>query len=556
MPKVALGLDFGTESVRAVLVDVASGRELGAGVEPYAHGVMERSLAGKKLPPDFALQHPQDYLDGLALALKRAFKTARVKPAAIVGIGVDFTACTVLPADARGEPLCFKKAFAKQPHAYVKLWKHHAAQDQASRANELARQRGEKFLKRYGAGLSCEWLQPKALETLERAPDVFAAADCFVEAGDWVIWQLAGSAARNACAAGYKACWSAEDGFPGADYYEALRPGFGALAGKLKNIPVKPAGARVGGLTGWWAKRLGLAEGTPIGAAIIDAHAAVPACSLSQPGEMAIILGTSFCHMLLGSATAPDDIGGISGSVRDGILPGLMGYEAGQAGGGDLWAWCVREFSNPGIRAAAKRMGRAEHAELAARAARYAPGGTGLLALDWHNGNRSPLNRPELSGAVVGLTLSTPPEALYRALQDALAFGTRAIVENFEAQGQPVTRIVTCGGIAEKDAAFLQILADVCNREIEVAKSSQACAVGAAILGAVAAGTPGGGHADFRAAAKAMGGVRKQRFIPRPAAAKIYASLYAEYQALAAHFGRAGNESMPRLRALAAANGK
>ncbi|MCW8133931.1 MAG: ribulokinase [Planctomycetota bacterium] len=547
MPRVALGLDFGTESVRAILVDTANGRELGTGVVAFAHGVMSASLAGKKLPPEFALQHPQDYLDGLAQATKKAFASARVKPDAVVGIGVDFTACTVLPADARGEPLCFQKNFAKNPHAYVKLWKHHAAQEQADRVNALARQRGEGFLKRYGAGVSCEWLQPKLLETLERAPEVYAAAERVVEAGDWVIWQLTGTETRNACAAGYKACWAEGEGFPSEDFLAALNPGLRGLNAKLTGSEVQAAGARVGGLTAAWAKRLGLREGTPVGAAIIDAHAAVPACSLAQPGELAIILGTSFCHMLLGAPDAPA-VSGVAGSVKEGILPGLMGYEAGQAGGGDLWAWCVRELSGDAIRSEAKKKKSSEHAVMASRAAKYAPGGTGLIALDWLNGNRSPLNRPDLSGALVGLTLSTPPEAIYRALQEALAFGTRVIVENFEAQGLPVTRIVTSGGIAEKDPAFLQILADVCAREIEVARSGQACAVGAAILGAVAAGAKGGGHDGFASAAKAMGGVRKKTFTPLKEAARAYSDLFSEYKTLADYFGKGGNEVMRRLR--------
>lgn len=550
MHHAALGLDFGTESVRAVLVDTASGRELGGAAVPFAHGVITRSLGGKKLPPDFALQHPRDYLDGLALAIKKAFQSARVKPDAVAGIGVDFTACTVLPTDALGEPLCFKKDFAKNPHAYVKLWKHHAAQAQADYVSALARERGEKFLRHYGAGVSCEWLLPKALETLERAPDVFEAAARYVEAGDWVIWQLTGELARNACAAGYKGCWSEGAGYPHESFLVALNPGLRELSAKLSG-DVKPAGARVGGLNAAWAKRLGLPEGTPVGAAIIDAHAAVPACSLAKPGELAIILGTSFCHMLLGAADAPDDVPGVAGSVKDGILPGLMGYEAGQAGGGDLWAWCVRELSNDSIRAESRKRRSSEHAVMAARAAKFAPGATGLLALDWLNGNRSPLNRPELTGALVGLTLATPPEAIYRALQEALAFGTRVIVENFEARGLPVNRVVTCGGIAEKDPAFLQILADVCNREIEVARSGQACAVGGAILGAVAAGAAKGGHDGFASAAQAMGGVRARTFKPRPEAAKVYAELFEEYAKLAGYFGRGANEAMKKLREIA-----
>ncbi|MCZ7647001.1 MAG: ribulokinase [Planctomycetota bacterium] len=549
----ALGLDFGTESVRALLVDTRTGQELGVGVAPYAHGVIDRALPHPdrtiRLGDDWALQDPRDYLDGLIQAVREALASARSKVERIAGIGVDFTACTVLPARADGTPLCFDSASSHQPHAYVKLWKHHGAQAQADALNRLARERSEGFLRRYGAGVSCEWMIPKAHELAEEAPDLFDAAEKWIEAGDWIVWQLTGVESRNACAAGYKGCWSAAEGLPSDEFLAALHPRLASLRGKMEG-PVRPAGARVGGLTPEWAKQLELPEGLPVGAAIIDAHAAVPASGLSKPGDLGIILGTSFCHMLLGAPGARDDCEGIAGSVKEGILPGLMGYEAGQAGGGDLWAWCVRTCGNEKILQEAHTKKWTLHESIALRAAGYKPGGTGLLALDWLNGNRSPLNRPELSGLIVGLTLATKPEAIYRALQESLAFGTRVIVENFERQGLPVSRIVTSGGIAQKDPAFLQILADVSGRQIEVARSAQACAVGAAILGAVAAGAEGGGYDSFEAAAGAMGGVKAQSFKPQAEAGKVYDELFHDYVLLADHFGRGGCEVMARLRAL------
>lgn len=547
---VALGLDFGTESVRALFVDTGTGRECGTAVVPYKHGVIEKRLPGAgPLPPDWALQHPKDYLDALAVAIKKARKAGKVKAGDVVGIGVDFTASTVLPVDAGGMPLCFKKEFAKRPNAYVKLWKHHAAQAQADRVNALAEQRGESFRKRYGAGVSCEWMIPKALETLEHDAPVYAAAAKWIEAGDWVVWQLGGQEVRSSCGAGYKACWAEAEGHPSEDFLAALNPKLRDLRAKMQG-PVRAPGARAGALTPEWAKRLELNEGTPVATMIIDAHAAVPGGSLSNAGDLAIILGTSFCHMLLANKNAPDDVRGVAGSVLDGILPGLMAYEAGQAGGGDLWAWCVRTCANEALVKEARAKRKTPHALLAAKAARYKPGTCGVLALDWLNGNRSPLNRPELSGLFVGVTLATPPEALYRALQEGLAFGTRVILETFESQGLPVKRVVTSGGIAEKDPAFLQILADVTGKTIEVARSSQACAVGAAILGAVAAGNGGGGHDSFASAAAAMGGVRPRRFAPDGKAVEAYDDLYAEYRALADHFGRGGSEVMKKLRAL------
>jgi len=547
----ALGLDFGTLSVRAILVNTRTGDELATSSEPYAHGVIDAKLAGKKLPPEFALQDPRDYLDAVTRAVRNAMKAARLKPAQVVGIGVDFTACTILPTDAQGQPLCLDARFAKQPHAYVKLWKHHAAHKQTDRINELARARNEAFLPRYGAGVNCEWLLPKALQMFEDAPEVFAAAEKIIEAGDWLVWQLCGAEARNACAAGYKGCWHAQDGYVSAPFLEALRPGFGVLLPKVRG-KVVPAGTPVGGLTSDWAKRLGLEPGTPVGAGIIDAHAAVPACNFTRPGDLVIILGTSFCHMLLGEAKAPGEVKGIAGAVRDGILPGLMGYEAGQAGGGDLLSWCVRSCGTAELTAEARKRKCSLYELLGARAAKFAPGETGLVALDWLNGNRSPLNRADLSGLFLGVTLATPSEALYRALQEALAFGTRTIIETFEAQGLPVKRIATCGGIAEKDAGFMQILADVTQREIGIARSGEACAVGAAILGAVAAGAKRGGYDGFDAAAQALGGLKTRTYKPNAAAGKTYDALYAEYRTLSAYFGAGGNDVMRRLRELRA----
>ena len=390
----ALGLDFGTASVRALVVDTATGRERGSAVVDYRHGVIDAALpgTGAKLPADWALQHPGDYMDAAAGAVHGAMAAAGLGAADIVGVGVDFTSCTILPVDARGRALALQPEWAARPHAWVKLWKHHAAQPQADRINALAAARGEAFLSDYGGKTSSEWLFAKALQVLEEDPDVFAAAASFVEAGDWFVQELSGVLVRNSCGAGYKGFWSRERGFPSREFLAALDPRFVELAGKLGG-EITPPGRRVGGLTEAAAARLGLAPGTAVAAAIIDAHSAVPAATVVEPRRMVMVMGTSTCHMLLADRHAV--VEGVGGVVRDGIVEGWFGYEAGQPAVGDIFGWF------------AKLVGAGDFASLERGAAECPPGGRGLLALDWWNGNRSVLVDANLSGLIVGLTLST-----------------------------------------------------------------------------------------------------------------------------------------------------
>lgn len=545
----AIGIDFGTESARALLVETATGRVAGSATAAYAHGVIDQTLPGssRSLGDEWALQHPLDWLEALTTAVRGAVTSSGVEAAEIVGIGIDFTACTVLPVTSDGTALATQESWAAQPHAWPKLWKHHASQPQATRVTDLAAATDAAWLPRYGGRISSEWMLPKALQVLEEAPDVFAASDLIVEGGDWVVWQLTGQFARNACAAGYKGLWHKRDGYPSDDYLRALHPAMeGFYATRGGGQPVVAAGAPVGQLTPAWAERLGLATQTVVGAAVIDAHAGVLGSAATRAGDLMLILGTSTCHLLLAEREVP--VPGMAGLVEDGIVPGLFAYEAGQAAVGDIFGWFIDALLPADVRAEADAAGVSPHDVLERRAAALRPGASGLVALDWWNGNRSTLVDAELSGLLVGATLATRAEHVYRALIEATAFGTRVIVEALRASDVPVTRVVAGGGLT-RNRLLMQIYADVLGQPIEVAAASHASALGAAMLGAVAAGTTHGGHASVADAAAAMAPAPLEVYQPDAAAHAVYGELFEIYQELYAHFGT-GTRLMHRLRAL------
>ena len=542
---LALGLDYGTESGRVMLVDASTGAELAWRVVPYPHGVMERALPdGTTLAPDWALQHPADYLHVLEEAVPAVLAEANVTAERIVGIGVDFTASTPLPTRADGTPLCQTPEFSGNLHSWVKLWKHHAAEPQAKRINAVAKERNEPFLELYRGGYSSEWMFSKILETLEEAPEVYAAADRYLEACDWLVWQLTGVETRSECAAGYKGMWSKSDGYPSPDFFGQLNPELRNVIADKVDAPMVALGESAGGLTAPMAERLGLREGTPVAAAVIDAHAALPACGVSQPGRLAMIMGTSNCHMLLADERKP--VEGMAGFCQDGILPGFWGYEGGQAAVGDIYGWFFRNGLTAQLADEAASRNISPEDLLTEKAAALKPGESGLLALDWWNGCRSTLMDADLSGLLVGYSLTTRPEEIYRALIEATAFGTRAIIETFESQDVSVEDIVACGGLAEKSPLVVQIFADVTGRTIRLPRSFQASGLGAAIHGAVAAGH----YPDFQTAVSQMGGLQEKAYEPDADAGRVYDQLYADYRRLHDHFGRGGDDIMKRLKAL------
>ena len=548
--RLALGLDFGTESGRALLVDVATGDEIASAVHEYADGVIDERLPlrGAMLEPDWALQNPDDWIAVLREAVPRAMRDAGAQPGEIVGIGVDFTACTILPTTFDGTPLCTLDAWRGVAHAWPKLWKHHGAKPEAERITTLAAERGEPWLAEVGGRVSSEWMHSKVLEILSDAPAVYAAADRIIEAGDWIVLQMTGVESRNSTAAGYKALWSKSRGNPSRDFLHALDPRLANFHEDKTPAPVVAPGHRVGVLTDAMAATMGLRAGIPVSAATIDAHASVPGAGVTHAGAMVLILGTSTCHMLMDERVQL--VPGISAVVEDGIVPGLAGYEAGQAAVGDIFEWFVDHMLPSDVMSRASAEGVGPYEMLARDASTLAPGESGLLALDWWNGNRSVLTDASLSGMIVGMTLGTRAHEIYRALIEATAFGTRVIIEAFEKSGVRVRELVACGGLAERNKLLLQIYADVTGREFRVAGSALTSAVGAAMNGAVAAGASGGGYDNIAGAAAAMGRYADTTYRPNEAHRNVYEQLYAEYISLHDYFGRGLNDVMRRLRAV------
>jgi L-ribulokinase len=548
--KYAIGIDYGTESGRAVLVDVTDGQEVATAVHLYGDGVIDEVLPGTgiELPPDFALQNPADYGEVLRVTIPAVLREGGVDPGNVIGLGTDFTACTMLPIDETGTPLCQKPKWRDNPYAWVKIWKHHAAQPEANRLNEIAQERDEGWLSRYGGKISSEWLFPKIWETLNKAPEVYEAADRFIEAADWIVLQLTGQERRNSCTAGYKAIWSKREGYPGDGFFAALDPRLGDVIDNKLSRQIYPLGQRAGDLTPEMAELTGLQPGTAVSIGNVDAHVSVPAATVVEPGRMVIIMGTSNCHMVLG--TEEHRVPGMCGVVEDGIIPGLHGYEAGQSCVGDHFAWFVENCVPVEVHDEAKARGADLHQLLEAKAARQKPGEHGLVALDWWNGNRSVLVDVHLTGLLVGATLATQPADIYRALIEATAYGTRVIVETFEENGVAVNEIVACGGLPERNKLLMQIYADVTGREIKIAASKQTPALGSALFGAVAAGKAAGGYDTIFEAARHMGRLKDIVYRPSPTHKTVYDQLYAEYLKLHDYFGRGENDVMKRLKAL------
>lgn len=540
-----IGIDFGTESGRALLVDTRDGREVATAVHPYSNGVIDDVLptSGKKLPPDWALQDPLDYIDVIKTTIPEVLRISGISADEVIGIAIDFTASTMLPVKRDGTPLRALPEWENNPHAWVKLWKHHASQPQADQINETARKMGESWLNRYGGKISSEWFFSKALQILQEAPEVYHAADRLIEAADWVIWQLTGVETRNTCTAGYKAM--VQDGrYPRREYFAALHPDFADVIDTKVSREFAQLGDKAGGLTAAFAQLTGLREGTTVAVANVDAHVTAPAVKATEPGIMVMIMGTSTCHIMSGAQL--QEVDGMCGVVMGGVIPGLYGYEAGQSGVGDIFAWFVDNAVPPEYHEAAKAAGKNLHEYLEHEAAKQKVGEHGLIALDWWNGNRSTLVDADLTGLLIGGTLSTRAPDIYRALIEATAFGTRVIIEAFESRGIEVKELVAAGGLPEKNALLRQIYADVTGRSFKLAGSAQAPALGSAMHAAVAAGV----YPNIQAAAEKMGKLKDEVVMPIPENSAVYDQLYADYKTLYDYFGRGDNDVMKRLKAI------
>lgn len=527
---LSIGLDFGTNSVRALVIDALNGEELGVGVYDYPHG--EEGILLDRRNPDLARQHPGDYLAGAAAsvrdAIKDAVNRAGIDPAAVVGIGVATTGSTPIPVDSDGHPLAFQERFKDDLSAMAWLWKDHTAHAEAEEITEAARRLRPQYLAKCGGRYSSEWFWSKILHCSRVSPEVFEAADSWVECADWIPAALCGTEhprviKRGICAAGHKALYHSDwGGYPDEEFLKELSPGMARVRRGLSSAANTIAGS-AGTLTSAWAQKMGLPEGIPVAVGAIDAHLGAVGSGI-QPGILVKNIGTSTCDMMVAPLEqALPDIPGLCGIVPESILPGCDGLEAGQSAVGDIFNWFVRSIQPAGM----------DHAQLTAEAEKLSPGASGLLALDWHSGNRTILVDQRLSGMLIGLSLHTTPAEIFRALVEATAFGARVIIERLEEYGVKVGKIINCGGISAKNALAMQIYADVANRPLMISRSNQTAALGAAIAGAVV----GGAQPDYATATRTMTGVQERVFQPIAQNAAVYERLFRLYRRLHDGFG-------------------
>jgi L-ribulokinase len=533
-----IGLDYGTNSVRCLIVDVTNGDEIGSCVYEY-----ETGEAGIILDPadhNLARQNPAEYVKGIEVTVKAAIAEAKktagdFEASRIIGIGVDTTGSTPLPVDKAGMPLSMSDEFKDNPNAHAWLWKDHTGHAEAAEITELAQKEHPEYLARCGGTYSSEWFFSKILHCLRTDPKVFDAAYTWVEHADWLPAILTGNQApdrlkRCRCAAGHKAMFNDNwGGYPDAKFLSKLDPKLGKLRETLSE-KTYTVDVEAGKLTEEWAQKLGLPTGIPVAVGAFDAHLGAVGSGIA-PGKLVKIIGTSTCDMLVSeSGRELADIPGICGIVDGSILPGYFGLEAGQSAVGDIFNWFIN-YIQPGGKEAGS------HEALTEKAAKLKPGQSGLLALDWNNGNRTVLVDQRLTGLLVGQTLHTRPEEIYRALIEATAFGALTIINRFEEYGVKVSEVINCGGVAEKNPLLMQIYADVTGREMQISRSAQSCALGAAIAGAVVAGKESGGYDFFPDAQAAICGIKDITYKPISENHKVYQQLYVLYKQLHDAFG-------------------
>ena len=529
----SLGIDFGTLSARAVLLDLNNGNVVAESEFIYPHAILtDEDFDGITLEKTDAFQHPQDYLDALSFVTKDIIKRSQVSVQQIVGVGIDFTSCTVLSITEDGTPLCFLDEFKNEPQAYAKLWKHHGAQPEAEAITELAHKLGESWIHNYGGTISSEWLFPKIMETLHKAPEVFEKCAYFSEAADWLVWKLTGEKVYGSCMAGYKACWNGENGYPDNHFWAQLDERLSDIVGTKVGTNVQSTGTKAGCIGTFGAELTGLKEGTVVSVPIIDAHAALPAAGITEGEKMMLILGTSGAHIIMHEEDK--DVAGISGKVKDGIIPGLVAYESGQASVGDCFEWFVKNCVPASYEDDAQERGLNIYQYLTEKASALEVGSSGLLAIDWFNGNRAPYVDFDLTGVILGLNLQTKPEEIFRALIEATAFGTKQIVDIYEANGIAVKEILASGGISQKNAFLMQIYADVLGKEIKVIKAPQAAAHGSAVLASVASGY----FTTFKEATQTLCQFNEKLYKPNQDNKEKYARLYKQYLTVSEFFAK------------------
>lgn len=548
--KYTVGVDYGTLSSRAVVVNLDNGKVVSSAVKDYPSAVIEKTLPGTtiKLGNNWALQDPNDYYECFIETVKEAVSeaTKTISKDDIIGVAIDFTACTVLPVKKDGTPLMNIKEWHDNPHAWVKLWKHHAAQDQADRLNEIATKRGEPWLQYYGGKISSEWLFPKLMQIAEEAPDVYEAMDDFIEATDWLTWQLTGVEMKNATTAGYKAIWNFETGFPSKDFFKELNPLMENVIEEKIGTKFYPVGTKAGGLIETVASATGLNVGIAVAVGNVDAHVSVAPTGVVRPRTMLNIMGTSTCDITLGEKEIP--VPGMCGVVKDGAVPGFYAYESGQNAVGDIFGWFVKNQVPQSYFKEAAEKNLNIHQLLEQKAKKLKIGESGLIALDWWNGNRSILVDTDLTGLILGMNLDTKPEEIYRCLIEATAFGKRLVIDTFEKNGVPIDTLTVCGGLPHRNQMLNQIYADITGKEMFISEHHQAPAIGAAMFAAVAAGKDANGYDTIQEASKKMARLKENSIKPIPENVEQYELIYKEYVKLHDYFGRGANDVMKHLK--------
>jgi L-ribulokinase len=548
--KFSIGIDFGANSLQTVLVNIATGEEAASATYKFPHGIITDQLPGTdiSLDPGWALHHPDDYLIGLKRTVPNLLRMSGISSDQIIGIGIDFQGSTVIPTTDQGKPLAVLEEYRDEPHAWPMMWEHLAAQNKATLLTQLATDRFEPFLDRYGGQINAEWFFPKVWQIQDENLSIYHAADRLIEATDWVVWQLTGEETRNLSAAGYKALWSKSEGFPLEPFFAAMDDGLTNVIDNKMKREILPLGQKAGELTEDAAKWLNLKPGTTIATGMIGPQTAVPAASIAEPGKMALVLGSVFKLLVLSKKEYR--VPGMSGMVEDGIVPGLIGFEAEQAGGSNHYNW----FINNGIPGEYLRVARKQkisiHKLIEEKAQQLEPAESGLVALDWWNGNRSILADKDLTGLILGYSLATKPEEIYRALVEATAFGTRKIFETFIASGVPINEIIIVPNNSCENPLLYNILANVTRMEIKIADSSHPCALGSAIYAAVAAGKENGGYDVIQDAVRKMARLKEKTYIPNNNDKKTYNRVYSEFTLLHDYFGYGHNNAMKRLRNL------
>ncbi|WP_404340720.1 ribulokinase [Staphylococcus equorum] len=520
----SIGIDFGTGSGRAFLINTENGEIVEQFIKTYTHGTIEGELDGQKLPQSYALQNANDYMEVIEEGIPAILAKTQIAPNEIVGIGIDFTSSTVVFVDGNMEPIHNKEGFKDNPHAYVKLWKHHGAQDEADVLFKTALEEKNRWLGFYGFNVSSEWMIPKIMEVNNKAPEVIAESAYIMEAGDWIVNRLTDQNVRSNCGLGFKSFWEADTGFH-YDLFDKVDNDLSTIVREKVEAPVVNIGETVGKVSQTMADKLGLSPETQVSPFIIDAHASLLGIGSERDKEMTMVMGTSTCHLMLNKEQ--HKVPGISGSVKGAIIPELYAYEAGQTAVGDLFEYVAKQTPYDDVKEA-KLRDISIFELLNEKAAKLYPGESGLIALDWHNGNRSVLSDSNLKGCLFGMGLHTKLEEIYRAYMEATAFGTKMIMQQYEGWHMEVDHVFACGGIPKKNTLLMDIYANVLNKRVTVIDSEYAPAIGAAILGAIC----GGAHTDFSEAVEAMKEPVLYTVEPQPDKVEIYKKLFNAYQSL------------------------